>query len=50
MNFQVTQEGCVTQENQEDQESDSGEDETEVGEEVWNESKMTLTIIQSFNH
>ena len=44
MYLQVNQEGCVTQENQEDQESDSGEDETEVGEEVWSESK---TIIQS---
>ena len=38
MHFQVNQEGHVTQE---DQESDSGEDETEVGEEVYNESRTT---------
>ena len=35
MHFQVNQEGHVTQETQEDQQNqDSGEDETKVGEEV----------------
>ena len=43
MHFQVNQERHVTQENQEDQESGLGEDETEVGEKVLNESRMTLT-------